>query len=476
MKRSIKTIATILCASLIVGNGIMTGGSEVFADGIEINSSNFPDDNFRSYISAVIDESGDEVLSQSEINAVTDIYVIAAEVSNLKGIEKFTNLEVLDCSSNAISSLNLSSNTKLKELKCNDNKLTSLDISKNPSLEVLDITGNSIASIDVKNNTYLTRAYNAGVTKDDDYNICFYEDDAHDCYLKYDLNCKVIAGAASTPTAAPTTVTSAPTTATTAAPTTTLATVTSSPNNKKDVAAFVDRCYQVALGRKADEDGYWYWLNALTKGEACGAQVGYGFIFSGEYISRNTSNEQYVTDLYSMFFGRAKDDAGFKYWVGLLESGSTREEVFAGFANSQEFSFLCQDYGVVAGYYLKGVDNSQQGGVNCYAARLYKICLNRLPDPGGQAGWVEKLMAGEVTGTTCAYGFVFSPEFVGRNLKNSDFVIAMYAAFFGREGEFEDITGWSAKLEEGMTREDVFYGFANSAEFAQLCSSYGIKP
>ena len=78
----------------------------------------------------------------------------------------------------------------------------------------------------------------------------------------------------------------------------------------------------------------------------------------------------------------------------------------SGFANSEEFFNLCARYGVVCGTYMVNVPNDQQGGVNCFVARLYKVCLNRLPDMGGQAGWVMKLMNGEVTGSTCAYGRV----------------------------------------------------------------------
>ncbi|MCQ2533797.1 MAG: DUF4214 domain-containing protein [Clostridia bacterium] len=262
------------------------------------------------------------------------------------------------------------------------------------------------------------------------------------------------------------TLTPAPTAAPTSAPTTA---------PELNVGDFINRCYSVALGRSADEAGYNYWVDNLNNGQACGAQVGYGFIFSQEYINKNRSDKEFVTDMYAMYFGREADADGFNYWVSLLESGLTREDIMAGFANSEEFYNLCNKYGVVCGTYLVGVPNDVQGGVNCFVARLYKVCLNRLPDMGGQAGWVLKLMNGEVSGTSAAYGFVFSPEFIGKNPSNEDFVNYMYAAFFGREADEAGFNAWVDVLNGGGSYEDVFNGFTGSAEFFNLCASYGIQ-
>ena len=264
-----------------------------------------------------------------------------------------------------------------------------------------------------------------------------------------------------------------PTVRPTLAPT---STPSNAPSSSKSVSDFVTRCYSVALSRKPDDEGFKYWVDSLTGGAACGAQVGYGFIFSGEYINKNRSDEDFVRDLYSMYFGRTPDADGFNYWVGLLASGITREEVFAGFANSLEFYNLCLEYGVVAGVYLTGIPNDQQGGVNCFVARLYKVCLNRLPDMGGQAGWVLQLMEGKVTGTSLSFGFVFSPEFMGQGMTNEEFVAYMYRAFFGREPDIEGFNSWVTKLNKGASYEEVFLGFSGSAEFYNLCSSFGITP
>ncbi|MCQ2483678.1 MAG: DUF4214 domain-containing protein [Clostridia bacterium] len=246
-------------------------------------------------------------------------------------------------------------------------------------------------------------------------------------------------------------------------------------NAAQGVSEFVKRCYKVALEREADEAGLEYWINKLNNGEACGAQIGFGFIFSDEYTARNRTNDEYVTDLYSMYFDRTPDQEGFNYWVGQLNGGATREFVFAGFANSEEFFNLCTRYDVIAGYYAEGIDLTQQGGVNCFVARLYKACLNRLPDQAGQSGWVMKLINKEETGASLAKNFIFSAELENRQLSNKEFVKVMYDAFFGREADPEGLAVWTEKLDGGASKNLIFKGFAESAEFENLCNSYGIE-
>ncbi len=43
---------------------------------VEINETNFPDENFRSFISSDIDTDGDGILSTAEINVITRINVL----------------------------------------------------------------------------------------------------------------------------------------------------------------------------------------------------------------------------------------------------------------------------------------------------------------------------------------------------------------------------------------------------------------
>ena len=127
---------------------------------IEINSSNFPDKNFRTYISKNIDTDQNGTLSTEELLKVTYININSNNpwlFKSLDGIEYFTNLETLNCSGSYITALDLKKNTALRILWCSSMPyLRTLNISSNTSLESLNLNNNKlIESLDLSPNIKL---------------------------------------------------------------------------------------------------------------------------------------------------------------------------------------------------------------------------------------------------------------------------------------------------------------------------------
>ena len=127
---------------------------EPVAESIIINGKNFPDENFRNWI--LSQEYGrDGVLTDEEIANMTIINVSDKNIQSMKGIECFTALQYLDCSSNNLASIDVSKNTLLRTLYCDENQLTSLDLSKNTLLMILDCSYNQLTSLDISTLTAL---------------------------------------------------------------------------------------------------------------------------------------------------------------------------------------------------------------------------------------------------------------------------------------------------------------------------------
>lgn len=257
------------------------------------------------------------------------------------------------------------------------------------------------------------------------------------------------------------------------------------------VRDFVTRLYKVCLDREPDAGGLNSWVQQLKEGKS-GAEVAAGFFFSQEFIQRNLCNDCYVDSLYNCFLGREPDDAGKASWVKALKEGQTRGSVFNGFVGSAEFTAICKSYGIVRGNgdwsrndmtatgVCSGCSNSNKkesadAPLSVFVTRLYQVCLGRTPDAGGLQTWVKALKSGS-TGAEVASGFVFSQEFQNKNLCNEHFVEYMYQAFFGRSADPAGKADWVAVLDNGGTKGVVFSGFTGSAEFAALCSQYGIAP
>ena len=113
-------------------------------------------------------------------------------------------------------------------------------------------------------------------------------------------------------------------------------------------------------------------------------------------------------------------------------------------------------------------------GIKGFVTRLYKVCLEREPNASELQGWAKQLTGGEKSGTEVAYGFVFGTEFQSKNYCNSHYATMLYKAFMDRRPDATGLNGWTDSMGKGMTREEVFNGFAQSTEFADICKSYGV--
>ena len=112
------------------GKGFFNGTITVpFKVGIAINETTFPDAIFRAYVKENFDTTADDILTSSELAQIKDIDVTGKGISDLTGIQYFTQLTHLNCSDNELTTLDISQNTSL----------SSMDFSINP-IKVLKVT------------------------------------------------------------------------------------------------------------------------------------------------------------------------------------------------------------------------------------------------------------------------------------------------------------------------------------------------
>jgi len=240
------------------------------------------------------------------------------------------------------------------------------------------------------------------------------------------------------------------------------------------VSAFVDRLYVILLNRNAEAEGLDDWTNRLTSGTATSAEIVYGIAASQEFGNRGLSNEEIVETMYQAMLGRASDEGGKANWINCLNSGMTVTGIINGFSGSQEFANICAEYGIQAGAITTCDSRDRNNGLTLFVSRMYTKALGRAFDVAGLNDWTNRYLTGEAKVSDIAFGFIFSPEFVGKNLSNSDYVDTLYRTFFNREPDEGGKADWMNKLADGMAREDVLNGFVGSQECINLVATFGI--
>jgi len=120
---------------------------------------------------------------------------------------------------------------------------------------------------------------------------------------------------------------------------------------KRAASTVVPEVWWGALDHQPTEDDWSYWTNRITDAQAVGlpqtvAEVkalNRSLFYSDEYIARNRSDVDYVSDLYVTYLLREPDTSGLNFWVGALQNDNAngmngREHLIRAFEESGEFS------------------------------------------------------------------------------------------------------------------------------------------
>jgi hypothetical protein len=209
-----------------------------------------------------------------------------------------------------------------------------------------------------------------------------------------------------------------------------------------------------AKGNGDDPD----WVNAATQDVLHrAATAGEMNTLLGELVPSNLlqvanqlthSTEQYqdfVTQAYETYLGRAPDPNGLNAWVAAMQAGLTDEHLEAKFIGSGEY--IANHGGAGAGW-IRG---------------LYHDLLGRTPSDAEVNGWLQALQSG-TSHEAVAYGFAASGEREAIRVHDD------YFQYLGRGASEAEVDGWVQRFTAGLTNESLIAGFLASQEFYDSAS------
>ncbi|WP_309640890.1 T9SS type A sorting domain-containing protein [Flavobacterium sp.] len=107
------------------------------------------DDNLDGSLDRNVDTNHNGEIELWEAQSVTGLYLPDAYITSMIGISAFTNLKILYCYSNLLTSLDVSALTQLEYLECEHNDITNLNISGLTALKTLICVDTDITSLDL---------------------------------------------------------------------------------------------------------------------------------------------------------------------------------------------------------------------------------------------------------------------------------------------------------------------------------------
>ncbi len=116
-------------------------------------------------------------------------------------------------------------------------------------------------------------------------------------------------------------------------------------DKKEKLYAFIERFYNLILDRKPSTEEIDYWYENIINDTLTPKEVAGGFLYSKEFLNKNTDNETFVRILYQAVMNRSAEEEGLRFWTEKLDSKElSREKVIEFFLNSKEFKELYTKY------------------------------------------------------------------------------------------------------------------------------------
>ena len=176
------------------------------------------------------------------------------------------------------------------------------------------------------------------------------------------------------------------------------------------------------------------------------------------------SLDDQMARLYEAYFDRAPDAGGLTFWREQRAGGRSLDSVSDEFARSPEFTTTYGDLGDEA-----------------FVDLVYRNVLDRAPDAGGKAFWLDQLANGRTRGSLMTL-FSESPEFIDvTNTQPSPppveaAVARLYAAVFGRKADEAGLAHWVSEANRGVPLDDIAWYFMFTEEFQNMYGGFETDP
>ncbi len=208
-----------------------------------------------------------------------------------------------------------------------------------------------------------------------------------------------------------------------------------------DNGRWLAQVYPSLIGRAAGANDLNYWLGVFGQGATRQDVVG-AMMNSVEY--RRFDGTQWLPGIYQSLLGRAPKPSDFAYWLNVLGSGATHDQVIANMVTSAEFA-------------------ARAGGQSAgWVDAVYVDLLGRHAGPGDYAYWLG-LLNGGTSRAAAALQLMQSAEYHTSAWRG--WIAQLYTNLLGRNAGGSDLAYWTGVWQAGGTPAGVLNAFLNSAEY-----------
>ena len=218
---------------------------------------------------------------------------------------------------------------------------------------------------------------------------------------------------------------------------------------------FVSGLYAGGTNRRADADGFAYWLYVTKEQGYENAAV--CFLSSSEVANRSQTSEALISVVFSALLGREADVNERARWTSSLERDTTPSDFVRTITSSREF-----------------VLNHPSITVEEFVENMYREALGRSSDKEGFAYWTSTIVDQSSARNAIEAAFA-SAEFNLCGLNPEETVRRIYRSALLREPDKGGLEYYSGLIENGATPLDIARQATYSQEFEMVCTKCGLR-
>lgn len=218
---------------------------------------------------------------------------------------------------------------------------------------------------------------------------------------------------------------------------------------------FVSGLYAGGTNRRADTDGFAYWLYVTKEQGYENAAV--CFLSSSEVANRSQTSEALISVVFSALLGRKADANERARWTSSLERGTTPSDFVRTITSSREF-----------------VLNHPSITVEEFVENMYREALGRSSDKEGFVYWTSTIVDQSSARNAIEAAFA-SAEFSLCGLNPEETVRRIYRSALLREPDKGGLEYYSGLIENGATPLDIARQATYSQEFEMVCTKCGLR-
>jgi RHS repeat-associated protein len=247
--------------------------------------------------------------------------------------------------------------------------------------------------------------------------------------------------------------------------------VTMSSGDVQRLKRFVKNAYYNALGRDPSATESQQQVDTLALAGSQGQSqllttaksLARGLFQSSEYISRNRTDSQYVTDIYNSYLQRGPDTGGLNFWVSNTQDNG-RAATLNAFEVCTEFATLASTlYGTASGGDTQRVEHFVQG--------FYFGALQREPTSAEMQQQTQRLNNGDVVTEAQAIGReIFQTTNYNSSHTDQQYVTDLYEAFLQRVPDGPGLNYWVSNTQTNG-RAVTLTAFQVSTEYQELAGT-----